>query len=490
MPLVNLQEASINILRYSSNNLRIMDENRIKWLIKQKEKETIEFKEFEKLVNRTESVKKDLAKLFAAFANRKGGMVLFGVTDDRKLEGYNLTEEKFKEFEQSLIQIADTKCRPPIYLENIRKEIVDGNDILLVEVPKRNSMPHNVDGAFYIRTGSHNLPITDSTKIKELFDEKNEMEDEEITKQLEQEEIELVDISSLNILIGNYGVPYFKIRSKYSLDCLIFSDAEGFSSTYYNKTITDPITIEELENILKIFYSTFGRRSLMGLHEPSFLINQVCNETKVSYSWFGYGPKNFIQALNEQAKRYSETEFKSPHHNEAAGYVDINNSDDFIFYVGVQPSVIKEYRKKIILEHVEIGFVFESMPFDNRRFINFFEKANLKVPDYIRYEDSYLNFKREDLRETNYNLKNEGLIVYKSEFDQEHFVSKAICKNPFYGIKNINKYLSEHEKIIINLPGGHHPLAEKKKYSLIDFKSIPIPYGGFQFVLLNIRGNW
>ena len=158
------------------------DDTIIKSLIEQSEGETLEFKQYEKLESINDKGKKDLAKLFAALANNKGGLILFGVADNRKFDEYKLTEDKFKEFKQKLIQIANSNCKPSIYLNNIRLLNVEKHKVLLVEVPARKSLPHAVKGKFYIRIEDQNIELTDPTKIRELIEEKKEPKQEKIVE--------------------------------------------------------------------------------------------------------------------------------------------------------------------------------------------------------------------------------------------------------------------------------------------------------------------
>lgn len=254
---------------------------------------------------------------------------------------------------------------------------------------------------------------------------------------------------------------------------------------YYISSDTYGITVQGIEKILKSFYTIFGVGG--GFNYPSFIINQICYKNRENYSWFGYGPKHFLQALEEQGRRYSDAGIENPHHREAAGFVD--DRQDFIFYIGLQPNVVKENRR-ITSDYVQAGFVFGSMPFDNRKFISFYEKANLEAPDNI-YDSEYLNFKYINLRRAKQKitLHKEGLIAYKSRLDNELWTSGVICKNPFYGIEKIDPHLSKHEKIIINLR-NHHPASDNPQYFLEEFRGVPIPYSGFEFVVLNIRGDW
>ncbi|MCZ7383131.1 MAG: DUF4062 domain-containing protein [Candidatus Methanoperedens sp.] len=281
---------------------------------------------------------------------------------------------------------------------------------------------------------------------------------------------------NINILIENNKVPYFSTPSNDS-DCILFADIFGFSvKTYFYSN--EIMTLEKLENILEIYYENF--RKDFQFKSPSFLISQTDEENGMHYSWFGYGYKNFIKALKEREKRYSEAGIIRPHHSESAGF--IADGSTHIFYIAVLPEVFRENSFE-----VDVGFVFENLLFDNKKYIEFYKRANLDLPEFIYdrdYEGDVIN-----LRQKNLELKPEGLISYKFDADKEDWVSGIICKNPFYNDKKTREFLSRHEKIVVNLR-SHHPLKIDKQYNLEEARIIQIPYGVFGFKILNIRGDW
>jgi HEAT repeat protein len=190
----------------------------IKSLLRQNEGETLEFKRFEKLENMNDKKKKDLVKLFVALANNKGGQILFGVTDDRKLDDYELTEDKYKSFSQKLIQIADSNCNPPIYFSNIQQIKIDDHIILLVDVPSGKDIPHTFEGNFYIRIQDQNIKITDPNKIKELIEQKKKKKQEIVIEKEEE----------------HPGETFYTIVRKY-LDSIVNDDDEFGTSNVYTK---------------------------------------------------------------------------------------------------------------------------------------------------------------------------------------------------------------------------------------------------------------
>lgn len=298
----------------------------------------------------------------------------------------------------------------------------------------------------------------------------------EINKEIIKEDRNKLKKDIINIQIENNNIPYFSIRSNQS-DCNLFGDIFGFSrKTYFYSH--ESMSLEKLENIFKIYYENF--RKNLQFNYPSFLISQTDEENDMHYSWFGYGYTNFIKALKEREKRYSEAGIIKPHHSESAGF--IIDGTNHIFYIAVLPELfLEDYFE------VDVGFVFEHFLFDNKKYIEFYKTANLDLPESI-YDDEHeidiINFRQKKLE-----LKPEGFISYKFEADKEDWVSGIICKNPFYNDKKVGEPLSQHEKIIVNLK-SHHPLKTDKQYFLEGVRIIQIPYGVFGFNILNIRGDW
>lgn len=304
-------------------------------------------------------------------------------------------------------------------------------------------------------------------------------------EKIAEKEIQLDDINEFNILIGNNESPYLKIGTRDRLCCTLFGDPYGFSDgTYYFHAPQEfNVSLEKLEKILKTFYITFRAGHEFDSH-PTFIINQTCSENEVNYSWFGFGLKNFIQSLKEQSKRYTEAGIVRPHHGEAASFVA--SGPNFIFYAAFQPDVIKENGEPNF-DYMQVGFIFEEMPFNNRKFIEFYKNVGLEEPDFVHYGKEEFNVRVVDLRNRNFNLERKAFVVYNNH--GQDWVSKVIFENPFYGNKTFNEYLSKPTKIVVNLI-DYHPLESNENYFLRELRIIPIPYGNFGFVLLKIIGNW
>jgi predicted HTH transcriptional regulator len=80
-----------------------------------------------------------IAKEMIAFANTKGGYILFGIDDNRSI--YGVESEKT---ETELIKDAAVNyCEPPLEI-NIEYRELYGKDIVVVEIPESQNKPHRI----------------------------------------------------------------------------------------------------------------------------------------------------------------------------------------------------------------------------------------------------------------------------------------------------------------------------------------------------------
>jgi len=383
--------------------------------------------------------------------------------------------EKVIEFKNKIIEQKKYLC------SNYRDENKWEN-IFFDHLSKWLNRMRSESSSIALETGQKNeKPIKSSQNIQEI-NKKVIYSNKEKTI---EKEIQIEGINNPRILIGNYEVPYLKIESEDYLGCTLFADSFGFSNGTYNFHCPQEsyVSLKKLEDILRKFYIDF--RTGYEFDNPSFIINQTCSESKVNYSWYGFGLKNFVQSLKDQRKRYSEAEIIQPHHREVASFVARGPS--FIFYIGFQPDVIIKKSDELNFDYMQVGFIFGEIPFNNRKFIDFYKELGLIEPDFIYNEEESLNVEVVDLTNKKFNLERKGFMVYSSF--GEDWVSKVIFENPFYENKNFNEYLSQHKRIVVNLI-DHHPLKLEKNYFLKELRIIPIPYFNFGFTLLKILGNW
>ena len=101
-------------------------------LIEEGENIQVEFK-------RKFSTHDKIAREMIAFANTKGGYVLFGIDDDKKIVGV----ESEKETTELVKDAAQNYCEPPLEFFIEYRE-VDGKEIVIVNVPESNKKPHRI----------------------------------------------------------------------------------------------------------------------------------------------------------------------------------------------------------------------------------------------------------------------------------------------------------------------------------------------------------
>jgi hypothetical protein len=144
-----------------------MDEE-VRGLLDQVEDHRLEFKSAD-LLDDNESI----AKQLVAFANRRGGKLVFGVTDNRELEGVEILGD----IEAGKIsRIARSSCSPPVDIDHKfcpdqRANGVEG-DVLIIKVNPAPTPTAIVDGpsrTYYLRTTNESRPIQDPNELNRLY---------------------------------------------------------------------------------------------------------------------------------------------------------------------------------------------------------------------------------------------------------------------------------------------------------------------------------
>ncbi|HZW39788.1 MAG TPA: ATP-binding protein [Ignavibacteriaceae bacterium] len=85
------------------------------------------------------STPEKIAREMIAFANTKGGFILFGVDDNKEIIGVE-SEKGETEF---VLDAAKNYCEPPLEI-NIEYIDVYGKEIVIVEVPESDNKPHRL----------------------------------------------------------------------------------------------------------------------------------------------------------------------------------------------------------------------------------------------------------------------------------------------------------------------------------------------------------
>lgn len=105
-------------------------------LIKGGESETLDFKQT--------ITSSKIARTLVAFANTKGGTILIGVSDDKRILGIDADEELFV-----IEQAAEKYCTPKIAF-NYEVYEEDNKTILIIHIVESTKKPH-----FYIDNDKH-----------------------------------------------------------------------------------------------------------------------------------------------------------------------------------------------------------------------------------------------------------------------------------------------------------------------------------------------
>lgn len=113
--------------------------------------------------------KDDLEREFTAFANSRGGYIVFGVKDDFTVSGLeNPGEEELTQY----IKEAVSNTNPPVEFEVSNPIEIDGNTdriLLVVKVEEASKKPVSTkDSAYTIRMGESKQPI-DREQLMTMF---------------------------------------------------------------------------------------------------------------------------------------------------------------------------------------------------------------------------------------------------------------------------------------------------------------------------------
>jgi predicted HTH transcriptional regulator len=119
-----------------------------------------------------------LAKEMVAFSNSEGGIIIFGVADNKEIKGLNT--ETIEKLGQLVANVANENIRPPIHpLTKIKT--INGLKLMMVTIHKGISKPYSTtSGEYYIKSGS-DKKIISQPELKRLFAQSNNLyADEEI----------------------------------------------------------------------------------------------------------------------------------------------------------------------------------------------------------------------------------------------------------------------------------------------------------------------
>ena len=98
----------------------------------------------------------------AAFANARGGILLFGVTDAGAVPG--MSRDQLDALERRVMEICTNSIKPTIRIETYRREL-DGRSFLLVSIPEGDAQYDSPGGSF-VRVGSAKQPMAPDERMR------------------------------------------------------------------------------------------------------------------------------------------------------------------------------------------------------------------------------------------------------------------------------------------------------------------------------------
>lgn len=427
-------------------------------LLKNGEGPKVEFKESGFI---RENNGKKIAKTLASIANYDGGVLLIGVSDMGEIEGM----EANKKDEERIMNICADQCQPPIDPTFSIVEFDEGC-VYYLNVLKAIDTPIRTNHGWFIRHGT-------TIRIMHHDDFKKFNVSENI---LIADESEVIDVDNIlledykkNVLIdGGKEIPYLESKSSGgSAECIIYANTFNhfYEKAYYLETSILHITIDELKEIIKIYYSIFKYEHYIS----AFCINQGAS------SWFGYGALNFIKALEMQDYRYLELMKNKDyiHHREEASFIDELN--DTIFYIHSQPRSKKTNDEVVTLDYIDIGFVFHKIPYNNK-YMKFFEKIG-SIPQSIDEITKDLTISKK----LDCGVKEEGHVV------DENF-GGWVCGIFADNTEETNIAEMHYDKIIVNL-NQQHEKEDMCEYKILSVHATTLP-ASFPVVIVNYKGDW
>ena len=138
-----------------------MTSEELRQIIKRGETSLVQFKEMF-------STSAKIADEMIAFANSRGGVIIFGVKD-KTGEIVGLSFEQVQELSREVGNIANDQVRPTIY---IRTEVIeiDTKMVLVVHVQEGKDKPYkNLAGNIWVKQGADKRRVTDNAEILSLF---------------------------------------------------------------------------------------------------------------------------------------------------------------------------------------------------------------------------------------------------------------------------------------------------------------------------------
>ena len=263
-----------------------MDKKEIDSLLSKGEDYKTEFKE------NLSGIEKDIV----AFSNTNGGIILIGVSDDKKIRGI-VINNKIKAEIQSIAR----NCDPQIIVS-----ISNFDNVLVVSVPESTNKPHRCREGFYLRIGpiSQKLNVDE---IRELFNRHGKLFFEEIVNS----KFVIKDFSKIKFneflkkakisknlkeddLLYNLGITVSKGKFK-NAGILLFGKEP---SRFLPQSVITCVLYKGTDKAFIIDRKDFKSDILSNYHEA---IGFLYRNLKLKYEIKGFDPRKEILEIPEEA---------------------------------------------------------------------------------------------------------------------------------------------------------------------------------------------
>lgn len=155
-----------------------MNEKELLKMIEKGESEGVELKKS------TAQLEKAL-KAICGFLNHKGGTVYFGIDENKKIIGQEVSDQTLRSVSQKIRQRIKPEVSPEIKALEIK-----GKKIIEVKIKEGNNKPYYLDGIAYKRTGTENPAISPDELERLILGKRKRYWDSEICENAKLEDID------------------------------------------------------------------------------------------------------------------------------------------------------------------------------------------------------------------------------------------------------------------------------------------------------------
>lgn len=165
---------------------------------------------------------KDITEEVCAFANAAGGVVLIGVDDEDNIIGAKFPNDKRSTLQNSINEI------DPSITVTMSEVVIDGKNIIVIDVPSGKRKPYMYSGAIYMRQGPNTQKLTSAEQVRDFFQQSD------------------------RIFFDELAVPGFNIETDLEEAFFkLFRTESGFPSSIENNQIIKNLKLLDDENHFK-----------------------------------------------------------------------------------------------------------------------------------------------------------------------------------------------------------------------------------------------